>query len=1181
MSVESIKNKSAVDVGSEEVHDRSNKAADTTIVNAITGDIIDTDLKFFATFNDFRKFIVSKWFIPLDQLLILLPFGSKLKQSNFNNMFSDLKTNGVTSLKKQLYVFDRRCFSTMNKPSILINGDNDDGGGGSNKQEILDRSCKLLDELIEYKQNPMTDLSLIQPVTSPLSEINIPFEKDKSNLLPFQKITSIVTTNLGWLSALEIDVYYLKLLIKDTVKQIDLILESLNVCLAYLNMYSYDAEKLLKSNISFFHELREIKKNSIDNWENHYDNFLTGFNDINGHPLTSYINKKDLFDYSALLIKLDNKIDDNFKKIVQGFEVINHLQNDTIGGNVTELKKSYSISDKEEKYRLENEMLPIFEDLLSSIRNSSHEILELDELTVSKDQLIEFNKCLLKDKNDTVKKLYTISRALYSQAEDIFNIKKKLQIHSIVLLGQISFTQIEILNVKNFLLNESNKDLQDYQKWESKFASIFDLPIVYTLESIEIYRRKFWYCQVLLFFLNSSNQFDKIINAEISLREKWLKIYDLSLIPITAEDTSSNEDLKQLCTFLFNTKDPKKLYASIDREVKALYPVLEGYVTFINTYIEKIAYSKTNEPVLGIIQRNFKEAKNLSLQFDNISDSNTLEIENEDSETKLINRLQARIKKLEGLLHDATFLNGNSWPPGLLKTSFFQKGFQDSNRKLLMDSSSTTLEPNVYDVEVVRHRDVMKLQNLQSQVNELKDKIKLLTLENATKDEELLNQRNSMVDLTIEKNAYRETLNHLNTQLTGIANAQERNSDIKSYDLQLKKQIDELIEINKSQTTEYNALAAKFENAKIELESIEEKGMQIQERQAEEIELLERNSHDQQQEINQLKEKIKVLPDTETEGTQTESLSEERLAPLSDKGLALKVFDILTSNVYILENIGLLLTTDEKHKNELLIRRVKGLKKDVSQSLLDESVRLIEPSGDNVSQLGIKSDVYHELKSALANTKNGAELGMQFSQFIEKFYDDKLFATAVIKRFKDIEFLAKKLTKENKLKSNLLENLNNQKIALKSFQAGDLALFLPTRENDTSSDASSPLIASLNSSFSSVDLSTPPSLPLDAASSPQVSKTRQRAGKTKQNYNRNSANVENKKVKPWAAFTASENGARYLFKDSELLPVDREWFIGKIRTVQKNTVTDFGANPLRLVKGSVWYELTADIIYFA
>lgn len=147
---------------------------------------------------------------------------------------------------------------------------------------------------------------------------------------------------------------------------------------------------------------------------------------------------------------------------------------------------------------------------------------------------------------------------------------------------------------------------------------------------------------------------------------------------------------------------------------------------------------------------------------------------------------------------------------------------------------------------------------------------------------------------------------------------------------------------------------------------------------------------------------------------------------------------------------------------------------------------------------------------------------------------DKFFLNAITKRFRDVEGFAKKLTKENKGKSQEISHLEdrlNNKISMNNFQVNDLVLFLPTR------------------------------------------------------IDRSDQNEDN--FQPWAAFNI---GAPHYFLreqtengNTEKTPrsmKDKEWMVGRVTKLEVHTVTDDNfndkdANPYHLSTGVVWYVVDA------
>lgn len=116
-------------------------------------------------------------------------------------------------------------------------------------------------------------------------------------------------------------------------------------------------------------------------------------------------------------------------------------------------------------------------------------------------------------------------------------------------------------------------------------------------------------------------------------------------------------------------------------------------------------------------------------------------------------------------------------------------------------------------------------------------------------------------------------------------------------------------------------------------------------------------------------------------------------------------------------------------------------------------VNALSGLGESLTQSGIVSV---KPDSALLNWLHADSLEEEeakFSTFIETLalFDVSIIGEAVVKRMKDIELLARKWSKEAKAykpyrdKYHRVQSEAHEKIAYRSFKEGDLALFLPTR----------------------------------------------------------------------------------------------------------------------------------------
>ncbi|KAJ6115842.1 hypothetical protein N7523_006259 [Penicillium sp. IBT 18751x] len=109
--------------------------------------------------------------------------------------------------------------------------------------------------------------------------------------------------------------------------------------------------------------------------------------------------------------------------------------------------------------------------------------------------------------------------------------------------------------------------------------------------------------------------------------------------------------------------------------------------------------------------------------------------------------------------------------------------------------------------------------------------------------------------------------------------------------------------------------------------------------------------------------------------------------------------------------------------------------------------------GESLAQSGIVSVKPDTSLLGWMQAETLEEEEAKFSTFIDSLakFDVSIFGDAVIKRMKDIETLARKWSKEAKTykpyrdKYHRIQSEAHEKIAYRSFKEGDLALFLPTR----------------------------------------------------------------------------------------------------------------------------------------
>ncbi|SMN20362.1 similar to Saccharomyces cerevisiae YPR049C ATG11 Adapter protein for pexophagy and the cytoplasm-to-vacuole targeting (Cvt) pathway [Maudiozyma saulgeensis] len=1173
---------------------------DTRIINAISGKCISTNIRYFTSYNNLKDFINIKWGIPTEQILILLPYGTKLKQSTFESYLSfnnsELQTfyqgtnanNNTASsifLQKEFYVYDRRLFSLVNKPTLTSDGGDHpaseltkETSSPSSDENLITNSRKIVKSIVS--ENILsTELALIRPVPSPLMETKFKGTDSKS----YHNITTSLVTNIGWLSALEIDVHYLEQLIRDISDDILCIIKCLFMADQYLKKYTFDVEELYNSNVSFLKQLSGVKNDS--KWIHYYSKILNNLKALNKNTMQQYVNKTKLDADFETIKELDSKVNSDLIDVKNDIDT-NFSQRNIILKSIQNVEIRFTPSN--DKYELEDEMLLKFTELMNDIKSESRSILDKksEEFSIEDIENIVTNIIETNHKS-TVSKLYIISQALYTKVEDFLLLKHSLQEQTVIILGQISFSQIEILKMKKILLNSCNTNLKIYQDTLKQFTQVEDIPFIYGLYMIELYRRNLWLLRVLndlkSFIRGLSVQTDK----EKSARDDWASLYGLVASLFTDNVTGINdftELKKMIISNQFLSDIENVIIPKHQNETKRILQTL-------NDYLQKLTGLDIISDVHIVLRKKLQEVNYLSATLsENIMES----FRNPEDRIKYYRN---RVMKLESVLHDTYINNSQHWPTGIISSPFHMYG--PSNTEL----PSTSIN----ELPIVISTEPESKKNVSSSSKEEIDKLRKVEQD---QKREINKQNLKLTDLQLETNACRETLNHLNKELFRLTTLREEfEKDSIEKALEYKEGIQKLVE----QNVVYSNQVASLKN---ELTCIKEEHEVTIRRQATASEQWDLERQKLQKEIEELKQgkneseehsasehmdrdicnvSVQASGCEQNIGTQTdaweipESVVNTELQ-LQNKNLQNIIFQMFQRNIYILENIGLLLVskdedmtnnddssaTDRLSSENFSIKRVKGLKKSMDKSFSNRSSMVLDDNSTTIPDKAIQSSVYRSVQKFYQDTQNNGNivLGKEALDFLKRIYDNGLYESSVIRRFNDVELLAKKMTKEVKSKKLLLDRFQAEKITVKDFQLGDTALFLPTSDGHTLDHGYS--ISSLNSSFSSIDISTPPPV--------RNSEDKSNLG-TLTKISDKTLLEERKKVRPWAAFTAFEKDIKYFYSNKEHQGNlrDEEWFIGKITDMEKYFVTDDSfnnakENPYKLSRGTVWYQVKATII---
>ncbi|KAI5949863.1 ATG11 [Candida jiufengensis] len=526
---------------------------------------------------------------------------------------------------------------------------------------------------------------------------------------------------------------------------------------------------------------------------------------------------------------------------------------------------------------------------------------------------------------------------------------------------------------------------------------------------------------------------------------------------------------------------------------------------------------------------------------------------------------------------------------------------QQGNQSQTLDSSSIdkhldNIKLKRTNTDLVTQNDSLLKQHQSKDliIAQLKQQIETMQLEHSQEVSEL----NSKISLTeeefrlfkVENKLEHKEFESLRNKLEGKDQTiQELNSRVKTFEELQNNHSSELSSLSETLTVIRSELndATKMKNDLLSNMSSKESEFSQ-----------ERNNLNN--EIKELKQKLEgVSEDYEnlmelTQVKQTKhdllinDLNNVILNLMNDiKLLVQKLFDGFSDSCYILESMGLLLVEED---NIFKIKRVKGLKskKPANQ---DDDVSMVSadaPASKVISEIEDKLTWVNEIpemKSLLpdsASSEEGIEHVDKYKDQSEKLFEIfnklfkfesnslssfeifiksidfkeniqladenstnyKFFINAISKRFKDVEAFAKRQTKDNKLKDQEIKKMtsrNKNKISIHSFKENDLLLFLPTR----------------------ID--------------------RPKTVNNKENNNNTDVIEIETRLQPWAAFNVG--APHYFLKDTTNLIEDlklngKEWFIGRVREIAENKVTEenFNSqdlNPFQLSIGITWYLVDA------
>ena len=342
------------------------------------------------------------------------------------------------------------------------------------------------------------------------------------------------------------------------------------------------------------------------------------------------------------------------------------------------------------------------------------------------------------------------------------------------------------------------------------------------------------------------------------------------------------------------------------------------------------------------------------------------------------------------------------------------------------------------------------------------------------KDEAAPEDFSSLVDLvevTAEKFAsnlhqVRETLAAVQTENLALeARANERANEI--YDLTERLGIEEIEvfstrESLAEQKTRFSVLEADLHlsreqrsELRAKLSTAEAATTALHNR----LEKKDQESHEVSSELRDARERLQAL-DSELLNRQTNLQELQRnngVLKSHFDAQALRVKEI-SKRLYLqngmllrlLEQIGLTVT----RQDDTMIIQKAPKTASASTVLSDPSMSMHRSISAPLPKLEISESPSDDSVALWANSDNPADEASRFAKYMEEIrsFDLNAFTEAVIKRVKEIEHIARRWGKEARAyrdKSRRAQSEAHEKIAFRSFKEGDLALFLPTRNQAT------------------------------------------------------------------------------------------------------------------------------------
>lgn len=912
--------------------------------------------------------------------------------------------------------------------------------------------------------------------------------------------------------------------------EIDNIKQGIKVAVSNLHTHSTQLEKSFYLKDDFLKNFEDTFVKTSQ-WHSCYDS-LAKVNVGGGKTLAGWLDRGDIetaFSQCVEERKEAKRIIDTLNS--QVIQVINE------GHSLENTVKKWVGDNKKANQTCEG-IIKDMKSVVIRIENDSENVSSMDE---SEGNVNECKRLSNLHIQEFLKQVENGVENMHEQLNRWIGYKREAQNLCIDYLKQVSSIQYRTSLVRPELSKLGNS-LEKAEENRVKVAKAIDLPFLYGMWLIEQYRRNQWVENMKNVVNQTAESIGTLRENEIRQRRSYMACYGNTLNEVKKVHT---DEVMPESDITFRPGETIEVdMQEIERYLNELCQadMMESH-DHLRQELEDMMVKKKKEGSISIVSG--EEDKDRDKNYEK-KDKLILQMEGS------IKGYATRIKKLEDLLYREQYNRRNSgdWstsgtpiPPSNLSyvangimpmTPPKQSSQQQQSYQQQQQQQQTPTSPSQLAISEKQYKQLnSKVKQLEEQ--RVKDGEKIRELEEVKKD-----VVNKLEKAGKERDGAEAVKKDLLSNFTNLESEFSRERRQLNQEIsELKLRIEELEEENEREGDKASEIINKHE---VENGKLVERIEQLQQRERD-------NSKAHSQELDQLIEREQHLQNENTRLSNDNEIYYSRCKDLSQK-----YYTSYRRSCELLECMGLQAQKEidnvSNQVESFTVKRVRGISRraklgssntrtlstsstnnnnNIINEQVEQSVDCTSSSNNNFDSTEDEKPVDEYSNPSVLywmdDMDNQEELYQQFMN--EVYFDYDMYRDAVVKRFSDVEKLARKSQKYNS-RMTKAEQESYDKLAFKSFKPGDLALFLPTRDEESRARG--------NNSY---------------------------------------------KQSPWAAFNV--NAPHYFLRavDEHKLQ-GREWLVARISNVEERVVDrsvgddeDENANPFDLSDGLKWHLLDA------